>query len=396
MSLFPHAPPNTRNQDEVPGSKAKNHAGSSNAVKKTLSPASSSSDESMMGSPDRSSLEEKEIVLSGFAARSLPKDKESAVHGFSIKSPEKEKKSKVKVSCKSSVGEEAMIYQEVKSPPRTVSSREEEPATRSPVKSPKYERENSFYSVTSSSHHRSPSRDLESQISSPMHKNSSIDSPNSGTMTVGSILLSPIGNMPVIGDPFEKVTSPMFPMASRMVSRETTSTSKVGQNGAGRDTAKMEESLMSSIKKLEIGLRFVALVFCLASFSSMAANKTYGWDGDSFDRYTEFRYCLSTNVIASAYSLFQVLMLLYTMRKRPIMNDQISCCFDLFMDQILAYLLMSASSSAASRNGAWVADFGSDKFTKKMNGAIALSFLAFFALAFSSIISTYKFVRRYS
>jgi len=59
--------------------------------------------------------------------------------------------------------------------------------------------------------------------------------------------------------------------------------------------------------------------------------------------------------------------------------------------QILAYLLMSASSAAASRNGDWVSDFGSDDFTKMINGSIAISFLAFLALALSSIISAYKF-----
>lgn len=37
-------------------------------------------------------------------------------------------------------------------------------------------------------------------------------------------------------------------------------------------------------------LRVCEIVLCLISFSVMAADKTQGWSGDSFDRYKEYRY----------------------------------------------------------------------------------------------------------
>lgn len=58
--------------------------------------------------------------------------------------------------------------------------------------------------------------------------------------------------------------------------------------------------------------------------------------------------------------------------------------------QILAYLLISSSSAAASRNDVWVSRFGGDDFTKMVNVSVAMSFLAFFAVALSSVISAYN------
>jgi hypothetical protein len=39
----------------------------------------------------------------------------------------------------------------------------------------------------------------------------------------------------------------------------------------------------------ELGFRVSEIVLCLISFSVMAADKTKGWSGDSFDRYKEYR-----------------------------------------------------------------------------------------------------------
>jgi hypothetical protein len=56
--------------------------------------------------------------------------------------------------------------------------------------------------------------------------------------------------------------------------------------------------------------------------------------------------------------------------------------------QALAYLLMSASSAAASRNDLWVSRFGTDPFNKKINSAVWLSFVAFLPLAANALNST--------
>ena len=43
-------------------------------------------------------------------------------------------------------------------------------------------------------------------------------------------------------------------------------------------------------KKVALGFRLSEVVLCLISFSVMAADKTRGWSGDSFDRYKEYRF----------------------------------------------------------------------------------------------------------
>lgn len=63
--------------------------------------------------------------------------------------------------------------------------------------------------------------------------------------------------------------------------------------------------------------------------------------------------------------------------------------------QILAYLLISASSSAATRLDDWKANWGRDKFTDMASASIAMSFLAFMAFAISSLSSGYSLFSHY-
>lgn len=57
--------------------------------------------------------------------------------------------------------------------------------------------------------------------------------------------------------------------------------------------------------------------------------------------------------------------------------------------QILSYLLISASSSAATRVDDWQSNWGKDKFPDMACASVGFSFAAFVALACSSIISGY-------
>ncbi|KAG5536877.1 hypothetical protein RHGRI_024344 [Rhododendron griersonianum] len=57
---------------------------------------------------------------------------------------------------------------------------------------------------------------------------------------------------------------------------------------------------------------------------------------------------------------------------------------------ILAYLLISASSAAATRIDDWVSNWGEDKFTDMATLSVAMSLLAFAALALSTLISRYN------
>ncbi|XP_063936340.1 CASP-like protein 4A1 isoform X2 [Daucus carota subsp. sativus] len=114
------------------------------------------------------------------------------------------------------------------------------------------------------------------------------------------------------------------------------------------------------LKKVNFWFRVFGFLFCLISFSIMAADRDKGWTLDSFHRYIEFRYCLTVNVIGFIYSALQG--------------------FD------LAYQLFS---SDATRVEDWRSNWGKDKFPNMANASVAVSFMAFVSLASSSLISGY-------
>lgn len=147
----------------------------------------------------------------------------------------------------------------------------------------------------------------------------------------------------------------------------------------------------TELKKAELGFRVSAAVFCLISLSVMSAGTTPGWAGDSFRRYNEYRYTLAASVMAFTYSGFQLVAEVhYLVTGRRIIGGPWGNYFNLAMDQVLAYLLLSASSAALSRNDVWVSRFGVDQFAKLINASGSMAFLAFIALGFSSIISAYR------
>ncbi|XP_049396582.1 CASP-like protein 4A3 isoform X1 [Solanum stenotomum] len=150
-----------------------------------------------------------------------------------------------------------------------------------------------------------------------------------------------------------------------------------------------------TLTRAALGFRVCEFVLCLISFSVMAADKTEGWSGDSFDRYKEYRYCVAVNAIGFAYSGIQVFDLIYNLASRKhFLSHYTRYHFDFLMDQILAYLIMSASSSAATRAYDWISNWGKDEFTEMASASIGVSFLAFTAFAFSSLISGYNFCNR--
>lgn len=146
-----------------------------------------------------------------------------------------------------------------------------------------------------------------------------------------------------------------------------------------------------AVRRLALAFRIFEVIACLVSFSVMAADKTQGWSGDSFDRYIEYRYCLAVNVIGFGYSGFQAFDLAYYLGKgKHVFVHHLRHHFDFAMDQIIAYLLMSASSSAATRVDDWISNWGADEFTMMASASIAMSFLAFLAFALSSLVSGYN------
>ncbi|CAI9767336.1 unnamed protein product [Fraxinus pennsylvanica] len=149
------------------------------------------------------------------------------------------------------------------------------------------------------------------------------------------------------------------------------------------------------VKKATLGFRVCEAIVCLISFSVMAADRTRGWSGDSFDRYKEYRYCVAMNVIGFGYSGFQAYDLTYHLVSgKHVISHYLRYHFDFSMDQILAYLIMSASSSAATRVDGWISTWGKDEFTMRASASIALSFLAFIIFALSSLVSGYNLCNR--
>lgn len=143
-----------------------------------------------------------------------------------------------------------------------------------------------------------------------------------------------------------------------------------------------------SLNKVLLGLRVAGFVFCLASWSVLAADRKKGWAIDSFYLYKEFRYSLSVNVIGFVYSAVQICDLVkYLITKKHIVEHKLRGYFTFALDQILTYLLMSASSSAATRAYDWESNWGNDKFPFMANASVVLSFIAFAAFALASLVS---------
>ncbi|XP_071694078.1 CASP-like protein 4A3 [Rutidosis leptorrhynchoides] len=146
-----------------------------------------------------------------------------------------------------------------------------------------------------------------------------------------------------------------------------------------------------TFEKVGLGFRVCEMVLSLIAFCVMVTDKTQGWSGDSFDRYKEYRYLVAVNVIAFIYATLQVTDLTYHLvYEKHIVAFSLRILFNFLIDQILAYLLISSSSSAATRIDDWVLNWGKDDFTKRASASVVMSFLTFLSFAFSSLISGYR------
>ncbi|KAI4389085.1 hypothetical protein MLD38_001349 [Melastoma candidum] len=167
-------------------------------------------------------------------------------------------------------------------------------------------------------------------------------------------------------------------------------------DGGGRRRLRPDLSILrrarreSMMKRGLFVLRVSGCVLCLISLSVLAADKSQGWALDSFYRYKEFRYCLAVNVVGFLYSGFQAIDLaMLSATGKRIVKFHLRHYTEFFLDQVLSYLLLSASSSAATRVDDWESNWGPDKFPQMASVSVGLSIVAFLAFALSSIISGY-------
>ncbi|KAE8717349.1 CASP-like protein 4A3 [Hibiscus syriacus] len=151
------------------------------------------------------------------------------------------------------------------------------------------------------------------------------------------------------------------------------------------------------------GARAVAAVLRRSKVKETVKMAALGWSGDSFDRYKEYRYCLSVTVIGFAYAGFQAYALAYylVIQKHGCLDQGM---WDSHGNEIhipmfgwpeisfliLAYLLLSASSAAATSVDEWQTSWGKDEFTEMASASVSMAFLAFVAFAFSSLLSGYQ------
>ncbi|XP_022157298.1 CASP-like protein 4B1 [Momordica charantia] len=142
------------------------------------------------------------------------------------------------------------------------------------------------------------------------------------------------------------------------------------------------------LRRRALALRGCGLILSLLAFVVMACNKHGDWK--DFDKYEEFRYLLAIAILSTLYTGVQVSRQVRELSTGTSMFPlRKSAIIDFIGDQILAYLLMSAASSAIPMTNRMRE--GSDNiFTDSLVASICMSFFAFFSLAFSAAISGYK------
>ncbi|KAF7145682.1 hypothetical protein RHSIM_Rhsim04G0124200 [Rhododendron simsii] len=143
--------------------------------------------------------------------------------------------------------------------------------------------------------------------------------------------------------------------------------------------------------QLKIGslaLRGLGFLFSFLAFIIMVTNN-YG-DGENFDNYEEYRYVLAIAIMSTIYTVAQLVRQVHGLfTGRQLFPPRNLAVLDFLGDQIMAYLLISALSSAipqTNRMRVWKDTI----FTDSSAAAISMEFFAFLALAVSALISGYK------
>ncbi|MBA0806530.1 hypothetical protein Gohar_005981, partial [Gossypium harknessii] len=72
------------------------------------------------------------------------------------------------------------------------------------------------------------------------------------------------------------------------VTMKTKVSGGAGGGGGARAEALRRSKVYHMATMAALGFRLSEIVLCLISFSVMAADKTQGWSGDSYDRYKEY------------------------------------------------------------------------------------------------------------
>uniref|UniRef100_A0A5B7CEY5 CASP-like protein n=1 Tax=Davidia involucrata TaxID=16924 RepID=A0A5B7CEY5_DAVIN len=208
--------------------------------------------------------------------------------------------------------------------------------------------------------------------------------------------LPPPPNAPQAGD-VENQT-PNAPQAGD-VENQTPSAAGMGYGVRAIEKRWSREDLL---KRVSLGLRGLGCLSSFLAFIIMVSNKHgtgAGVDQDGevyvlvedFNKYEEYSYVVAIGIISMVYTGVQAVRQFYelsngkvqSLSKRSLQLINFCC------DQILAYLLISATSSAIPSTDR-LKKFGDSGFPESSAAAISMEFLAFLVLAVSALISGYE------
>ncbi|XP_065853774.1 CASP-like protein 4B1 isoform X3 [Euphorbia lathyris] len=140
-------------------------------------------------------------------------------------------------------------------------------------------------------------------------------------------------------------------------------------------------------KRGSLGLRGLGLLFSLLAFIIMASNK-HG-DGRNFDRYEEYRYLLAISILSTLYTGGQVLRHIHELYTgKHFIHRRTSAMVDFIGDQLISYLLIYSASTAIPLTNR-MREWADNLFTDSSAGAISMTFMAFFLLGMSALLSGY-------
>ncbi|RZC82482.1 hypothetical protein C5167_045273 [Papaver somniferum] len=142
------------------------------------------------------------------------------------------------------------------------------------------------------------------------------------------------------------------------------------------------------LNKGSLFLRGGTLFFSFLAFVIMASNKHGDWE--DFDKYQEYRYCLAISILAIMYCGAQVFHQVNRIRTgKDFISQPKAFILEFFGDQIMAYLLISATSAAIPMTN-HMREGADNIFTDSSASAISMTFFAFLTLALSALISGFK------
>lgn len=144
---------------------------------------------------------------------------------------------------------------------------------------------------------------------------------------------------------------------------------------------------------LILAFRLAAFCFTFASAAFMLTNSR----GDSlrWHRFDAFRFVFAANTIVSLYSLFEMVASVWEFsRGVTLFPEVLQVWFDFGHDQVFAYLLLSADSAGTALAAVMRRDMdtcrASSGFCLQADIAIALGFVGFLFLGFSSLLSGFR------